>query len=209
MKSLPNHSICRLRDTESEDIKDLRSIILSEVMVMFSSSFGIVVILNAKTRIIHEHLPRIIIANVFVNGIGSCSSSSEIHQVDQGTSISCQRDSFFPHLCVAAVFDEKNKEKNHISTAPREKAQKKVVDNVTTACGYELRVEIRKTRWKWRLTLSTCQQNNFHIVRLLTHSDFLSLSRRKPWCQLDQIARKPFHSDDQARQIACCSRQQS
>lgn len=102
MKSSPNHPICRLRDAKAENVEHLRSVVLREVMVVLRGGFGVAVILHAQTTAAGEHLPGVIAADFFVYAVGGCARSSEIHQVDQGTSVSCQGDAFLPHLGVAS-----------------------------------------------------------------------------------------------------------
>lgn len=56
----------------------------------------------AKASAAGEHLPGVVAADVFVDAVGRCARSSQIDQVDQSTSVSCQGDALLPHLSVAS-----------------------------------------------------------------------------------------------------------
>lgn len=115
MKSSPNHPICRLRDAKAENVEHLRSVVLREIMVVLRCGLGVVVVLHAESGAGYEHLPCIVAADVFVYAIGCCASSSQIDQVDQGTSVSCQGDSLFPHLGVASAVETGSKNEGNVS----------------------------------------------------------------------------------------------
>lgn len=115
MKISPNHPICRLRDAKAENVEHLRSVVLREVMVVLRCGFSILKELHAESSAGHEHLPGIVAADVFVYAVGCCARSSQIHQVDQGTSISCQGNSLLPHLSVASAEETGSKNEGNVS----------------------------------------------------------------------------------------------
>lgn len=99
----PDHSVLRLRYAVSENVEHLSAVVLREEMVALRGGIGFVIILRADAAVADENSPAVVAANVLVDAIGCGACSSCIHQVDQRTSISCQRDSLLPHLCVASA----------------------------------------------------------------------------------------------------------
>lgn len=99
--SLPNHSVECLRDAKAENVEHLSTVVLSEVVKELRGGLSLTVELYTQASVTCEHFPTVVAAIILVHGVRCCSRSSRVNQVDQSTSISSQRNSLFPHLCVA------------------------------------------------------------------------------------------------------------
>jgi hypothetical protein len=97
----PKQTVARLRHAVAEDLEDARSIVLLKELVVLGSNLRLQVVFRSNTALLHEDSPAVVTANVFIDSVGSRARSSLVDQVDQGTAISRQRNSLFPHLRVA------------------------------------------------------------------------------------------------------------
>lgn len=79
VENLPNHSVLCLRYTQAKNIKNCRTVILREEMVVLRGSVGFKVVLRADATIANKNSPAVIAMDVFVDSIGCCASSSRIH----------------------------------------------------------------------------------------------------------------------------------